>query len=58
MRAFIWMNGRMLPWDRAQVHILPHALHYKPVCFEGLRAYEAGGNAVMFCGLAHFERRD
>jgi hypothetical protein len=26
----------MLPWDLAQVHILPHALHYEPVCFEGL----------------------
>lgn len=48
----------MLPWDRAQVHILPHALRYEPVCFEGLRAYEAGGNAVIFCGPAHFERRD
>jgi branched-subunit amino acid aminotransferase/4-amino-4-deoxychorismate lyase len=35
----------MLPWDLVQVHILPHALHYEPVCFEGLRAYEAGGNA-------------
>lgn len=39
------MNGRVLPWDPAQVHILPHALHYEPMCFEGLRAYEAGGNA-------------
>lgn len=48
----------MLPWDLAQVHVLPHALHYEPVCFEGLRAYEVGGNAVIFCGPAHFERRD
>jgi branched-subunit amino acid aminotransferase/4-amino-4-deoxychorismate lyase len=31
MRAFIWMNGRVLPWDLAQVHILSHALHYEPV---------------------------
>jgi branched-chain amino acid aminotransferase len=52
------MNGRMLPWDRAQVHIFPHALHYEPVCFEGLRAYAAGGNAVIFRGPARFERRD
>ena len=52
------MNGRVLPWDLVQIHILPHALHYKPVCFEGLRAYEAGGNADIFCGPAHFQRRD
>jgi branched-chain amino acid aminotransferase len=58
MRAFIRMNGGVLPWDPAQVHILPHALHYEPVCFGGLRTYEAGGNAVIFCGPAHFERRD
>jgi hypothetical protein len=56
MRAFIRMNGGVLPWDPAQVHILPHAL--QPVCFGGLRTYEAGGNAVIFCGPAHFERRD
>jgi hypothetical protein len=41
------MNGRVLPLDPAQVHI-PGVL----------RAYEAGGNAVIFCGPAHFERRD
>jgi branched-chain amino acid aminotransferase len=58
MRAFIRMNRRMLPWDLAQVHILPHALHYEPVRFEGLRAYEVGGNDVIFCGPAHFERHD
>jgi hypothetical protein len=55
MRAFIRMNGGVLPWDPTQVHILPHALHYEPGV---LRAYEADGNAVIFCGPAHFERRD
>jgi len=46
MRAkFIWMNGRM-----------PTALGTS--VFEGLRAYEVGGNAVIFCGPEHFERHD
>lgn len=57
MRAdYIWMNGEMLPWDRAQVHVLTHALHYGSSVFEGLRAYEIAGNAAVFCGPAHFER--
>jgi hypothetical protein len=47
----------MLPWDRAQVIFLPMRCIMNPVCFEGLRAYEAGGNAVIFYGPAHFERR-
>lgn len=57
MRAdYIWMNGEMRPWDRAQVHVLTHALHYGSSVFEGLRAYEIAGEAAVFCGPAHFER--
>jgi branched-chain amino acid aminotransferase len=52
----IWMNGRLQPWDRAQVHVLTHALHYGSSVYEGLRAYEIGGHAALFCGPAHFER--
>lgn len=53
---YIWMNGEMRPWDRAQVHVLTHALHYGSSVFEGLRAYDIAGNAAIFCGPAHFER--
>lgn len=57
MRAdYIWMNGEMLPWDCAQVHVLTHALHYGSSVFEGLRAYEVASKAAIFCGPAHFER--
>jgi len=57
MRAdYIWMNGEMQPWDRAQVHVLAHALHYGSSVFEGMRAYEVAGQAAIFCGPAHFER--
>jgi branched-chain amino acid aminotransferase len=53
---YIWMNGEMLPWDGAKVHVLAHALHYGTSVFEGLRAYEIGGSPAIFCGPAHFER--
>jgi branched-chain amino acid aminotransferase len=37
--GFIWMDGKMLPWREANVHILTHALHYASSVFEGERAY-------------------
>ena len=36
----IWMNGELVPWDDAQIHILTHTLHYGTGVFEGIRAYE------------------
>ena len=36
----IWMNGEMVPWKNAQVHILSHAMHYASAVFEGIRAYD------------------
>lgn len=57
MRAnYIWMNGELRSWDRAQVHVMTHALHYGSSVYEGLRAYEIAGNPAVFCGPAHFER--
>jgi branched-chain amino acid aminotransferase len=57
MRAkYIWKNGELCPWERAQVHVLTHALHYGSSVFEGLRAYEIANHAAVFCGPAHFER--
>jgi branched-chain amino acid aminotransferase len=37
--GFIWMNGQMVPWRDAKVHVLTHALHYASSVFEGERAY-------------------
>jgi branched-chain amino acid aminotransferase len=43
----IWMDGELVDWDKAQVHVLSHALHYGSGVFEGIRAYEtARGPAV------------
>ena len=37
----IWMDGELVDWDAAQVHVLTHALHYGSGVFEGIRCYEA-----------------
>ena len=36
----IWMNGKLIPWDEAKVHVLTHTLHYGNGVFEGTRAYK------------------
>lgn len=48
----IWMDGRLVEWRGAQVHVLTHALHYASAVFEGERAY--GG--VIFKSAAHSQR--
>jgi branched-chain amino acid aminotransferase len=50
--GMIWMDGKMVPWREANVHILTHALHYASSVFEGERAY--GGK--IFKGTEHSER--
>ena len=37
----IWMNGKLVPWGEARIHVLTHALHYGSGVFEGIRAYYA-----------------
>jgi branched-chain amino acid aminotransferase len=57
MRAdYIWMNGEVIPWDQAQVHVFTHALHYGSSVFEGIRAYDIDGNPNVFRGEEHFDR--
>ncbi|MEM8792639.1 MAG: branched-chain amino acid aminotransferase [Pseudomonadota bacterium] len=50
--GWIWLDGRMVPWREANVHILTHAMHYGSSVFEGERAY--GGH--IFKSEAHSER--
>lgn len=46
---FIWFDGKLVPWDEAQVHVLTHALHYGSAIFEGIRAYAcADGSSAVF----------
>jgi branched-chain amino acid aminotransferase len=37
--GFIWMDGKLVPWREAQIHVLTHGLHYGSCVFEGERAY-------------------
>ncbi len=52
----IWMNGRLVPWDEARVHVLTHALHYGSGVFEGVRAYKTERGAAVFRLGEHLER--
>ena len=57
MRAdYIWMNGEVMPWDKATVHVFAHALHYGSSAFEGIRAYEINGTPHLFRAREHYER--
>jgi branched-chain amino acid aminotransferase len=50
--GFIWMDGKLVEWRSAQVHILTHALHYASSVFEGERCY----NGKIFKSTEHSER--
>ncbi len=53
---YIWMDGEMVPWDDATVHVLAHALHYGTGVFEGIRAYETADGTAVFRLTPHMER--
>ncbi|MGH2966525.1 MAG: branched-chain amino acid transaminase [Solirubrobacterales bacterium] len=53
---WIWMNGDVVPWDDAKVHVLTHGLHYGTGVFEGLRAYETDRGPAIFRHHDHLER--
>ncbi|TDJ63612.1 MAG: branched-chain amino acid transaminase [Proteobacteria bacterium] len=44
----IWMDGAMVPWRDAQVHVLTHTLHYGVGAFEGIRAYNTPQGTAIF----------
>ncbi|CAM3468222.1 branched-chain amino acid transaminase [Paracidovorax anthurii] len=52
----IWMDGRMVEWRDAKVHVLTHSLHYGCGAFEGVRAYETPRGPAIFRLQEHTER--
>lgn len=52
----IWMNGTLVNWDEAKVHVLTHALHYGSSWFEGLRCYETKRGSAVFRLEDHMRR--
>jgi branched-chain amino acid aminotransferase len=55
-KAYIWFNGELVPWDRAQVHVAAHVFHYGSSIFEGIRAYATATGPAVFCLDAHVDR--
>lgn len=53
---FIWMNGSLVPWDEAQIHVLTHTLHYGTGVFEGIRAYPTPDGPGIFRLTDHIAR--
>ena len=44
----IWMNGKLIPFKDAKVHVLTHALHYSTAVFEGIRCYNTTNGSAIF----------
>lgn len=61
--GFIWVDGRMVPWREAKLHVLTHSLHYGNACFEGERAYggkvfklqEHSARLIQSCRIMDYE---
>ena len=52
----IWMNGDLVPWDEAKVHVLTHGLHYGTGVFEGVRCYDTEIGPAVFRHQDHVDR--
>ncbi len=53
---FIWIDGKMVPWDEANIHILSHALHYGSCAFEGMRMYANSQGSFILRLHEHIDR--
>ncbi len=52
----IWMNGKLVPWDDARIHIGSHVIHYGSAVFEGIRCYSTSEGPAVFRLGAHSQR--
>src|SRR6478736_4844322 len=52
----VWMNGELVDWENARIHILTHTLHYGMGVFEGIRTYETPSGPAVFRLTDHIER--
>ena len=52
----IWMDGELVPWHEAKIHVLSHAIHYGSGVFEGIRAYETARGAAVWHLDEHLKR--
>lgn len=52
----IWHNGKLIPWDQAQIHVMSHVIHYGSSVFEGIRCYKTDKGAAIFRLQDHMQR--
>jgi branched-chain amino acid aminotransferase len=52
----IWMDGSLVDWNKARVHVLTHALHYATAVFEGIRCYKTINGLAIFRLSDHIQR--
>jgi len=53
---YIWMNGELVKWDEAKIHVLTHGLHYGTGVFEGMRCYKTPEGPAVFRNKEHCDR--
>ena len=53
---YIWMNGKLVKWDDARIHVLSHVVHYGSSVFEGMRVYKTPKGPACFRLDDHTER--
>ena len=54
---YIWLDGELVPWESAKIHVLTHGLHYGLGVFEGIRCYETSTGKGAFFRLEEHIRR-
>jgi branched-chain amino acid aminotransferase len=54
--ANIWHNGQLIPWEKAQIHVMSHVVHYGSSIFEGIRCYKQPEGASIFRLHEHMQR--
>jgi branched-chain amino acid aminotransferase len=52
----IWMDGSLVDWNKARIHLLTHALHYATAVFEGIRCYKTANGLAIFRLSDHIQR--
>ena len=52
----IWFNGKILPWEKAKIHVMSHVLHYVSGVFEGIKCYLTDKGPAIFNLPEHIDR--
>ena len=52
----IWFNGKIVPWEEAQIHVMSHVLHYGSGVFEGIKCYSTPNGPAIFRLDDHIKR--